>query len=240
VSGIPILDPVEAYALWAETYPAQAHNPVMRAEERAMLGLLPSDLRGITVVDAGCGSGRYVRHALARGAARVHGVDISPEMLARAAEALAGVDTASRVDLVQGDLEALPLPDDMAAMTLCGLAVGHLEELEPALGELRRVTQPGGRILCSDVHPTGHALGWLRDFKAGGQRFAARHTPHLYSDWHAACLRLGLAIERVLEPMLDPIDIPDGAHFDRRALDLPVALVFQLRRLPIPLPGPLP
>jgi malonyl-CoA O-methyltransferase len=30
--------------------------------------------------------------------------------------------------------------------------------------------------------------------------------------------------------MLDPADIPGGAHFDRRALDVPVALVFLLRR----------
>jgi malonyl-CoA O-methyltransferase len=39
-----------------------------------------------------------------------------------------------------------------------------------------------------------------------------------------------LIIERVLEPMLDATDIPEGARFDRLALDVPVALVFQLRR----------
>ena len=240
MSATPILEPAQAYALWAADYPAYAHNPVMQAEERAMLWLLPADLRGAVVVDAGCGSGRYARHALARGAACVHGVDLSPEMLAKAAEVLADAEGASRVELVQGSLDDLPLAEGIADLTLCGLAIGHLEALEPALGELRRVTRPGGIVLCSDVHPTGHALGWLRDFKSEGQRYAARHTPHLYSHWHAACARLGLAIERVLEPMLDPADIPDGAHFDRQALDVPVALVFQLRRVPAPLPDALP
>jgi malonyl-CoA O-methyltransferase len=230
VNATPILEPSAAYALWADSYPAHAHNPVMRAEERAMLGLLPVDLHGQSVVDAGCGSGRYVRHAVERGAARVRGVDLSPEMLQRAATALAGIATHTRVELGQGDLEALPLPPDDADITLCGLVIGHLERLEPSLAELRRVTRPGGTILCSDVHPTGHALGWLRDFKSGGRRYAARHTPHLYSHWHAACSRLGLVIERVLEPMLDATDIPEGARFDRLALDVPVALVFQLRR----------
>ncbi|HEY4294048.1 class I SAM-dependent methyltransferase [Luteibacter sp.] len=239
-TATPILEPALAYALWAADYPAYAHNPVMRAEERAMLGLLPTDLRDTVVVDAGCGSGRYMRHALSRGAAHVHGVDLSPEMLARAAAVPAEANAASRVALVQGSLDALPLGDGVADLTLSGLTIGHLERLEPALAELRRVTRPGGRILCSDVHPTGHALGWLRDFKAGGHRYAVRHTPHLYSDWHAACLRLGLAIERVLEPMLDPTDIPEGAHFDRQALDVPVALVFRLRRIPAPPPGSLP
>jgi malonyl-CoA O-methyltransferase len=43
---------------------------------------------------------------------------------------------------------------------------------------------------------------------------------------------VGLDIEQVLEPMLDPEDIPADAHFDRLALEVPVALVFQLRRTP--------
>jgi malonyl-CoA O-methyltransferase len=30
--------------------------------------------------------------------------------------------------------------------------------------------------------------------------------------------------------MLDPADIPAGASFDRTALDVPVALVFRLRK----------
>lgn len=226
----PILEPAAAYALWAASYPAHAHNPVMHAEERALLGLLSHDLHGLSVVDAGCGSGRYIRHALARRAAHVHGVDLSPEMLAVATDSLAGHPGEDRVALYQGSLDALPLPDALADVTVCGLVIGHLEALAPSLGELRRVTRPGGVVLCSDVHPTGHALGWLRDFKASGKRYAARHTPHLYSHWHAACAQVGLVIEYVAEPMLDPNDIPEGAHFDSVALEIPVALVFQLRR----------
>lgn len=225
----PILDPLTAYALWAPTYPAQAHNPVMQAEERAMLELMPATLEGLAVLDAGCGSGRYMRHALRRGAALVAGVDLSPAMLRRAAgEPCVG----EPLRLARGRLTALPVTDAAADLTLCGLVVGHLEALGPALCELRRVTRPGGTVLCSDVHPIGTALGWQRDFKAAGQRYAVRHTQHLYSHWHAACAALDLAIDAVREPMLDPNAIPAGAHFDHLALELPVALVFRLRRLP--------
>jgi hypothetical protein len=108
---------------------------------------------------------------------------------------------------------------------------GKADEIRE-LAELHRATRPGGSVLCSDVHPIGHALGWKRDFKADGQRYAVRHTQHLYSHWHAACAALGLAIEAVREPMLDPADIPAGAHFDPAALQVPVALVLRLRRLP--------
>lgn len=227
-----MLMPAEAYALWASSYPAHAHNPVMQAEERAMLGLMPDTLHGEAVLDVGCGSGRYMLHALRRGAARVIGVDLSPQMLARADAELASWRTGADIELVQGSLAALPVPDARANLTICALVVGHLENLQQALAELRRVTRPGGTLLCSDVHPIGHTLGWLRDFKSGDWHYAVHHTQHLYSHWHAACATLGLRIEQVLEPMLDPADIPTGARFDRTALEVPVVLVFRLRREP--------
>ncbi|MBV8157921.1 MAG: class I SAM-dependent methyltransferase, partial [Dyella sp.] len=171
MSRPPILDPLEAYALWAPNYPARAHNPVMLAEERAMLALMPARLEGYSVLDAGCGSGRYILHALRRGATRVTGVDASPAMLDRAREELAGVQGDAVIELLQGDLGALPMPNAWADLTLSGLVVGHIDNLERALAELRRVTRPGGLLLCSDVHPIGHALGWLRDFKSGGKRY---------------------------------------------------------------------
>ena len=222
------LEPMEAYALWAPSYPAHAHNPLMQAEERAMLALMPETLHGQTVLDAGCGSGRYLLHASRRGATRMMGVDLSLHMLARADEELG--ESGVAVDLVQGSMAALPVPDAQADLTICGLVVGHLENLQQALSELHRVTRPGGTLLCSDFHPIGPALGWQRDFRAGGMRYAVRHTQHLYSHWHAVCTALGLVIERVLEPMLDPADIPADARFDRVALEVPVALVFRLRR----------
>lgn len=231
MSHPPILEPLDAYALWAPGYPAHAHNPVMKAEERAMLARMPDSLKGRSVLDAGCGSGRYMRHVLSRGASRVLGVDFSPPMLECAAGSVAVHRRDDHVMLVRGELTAMPVADAWADLTVCGLVVGHLENLDPVLTELRRVTRRGGTILCSDVHPIGCALGWLRDFRRDGRRYAVRHTPHAFSRWHALCAALDLRIERVLEPMLDPADIPDGANFDRAALDIPVALVFQLTRL---------
>jgi malonyl-CoA O-methyltransferase len=222
MAEIQTLDPIAAYALWAATYPPHAHNPLMQAEERAMLALL-GDLHGCTVLDAGCGSGRYLAHARQRGAYGILGVDLSAEMLSQAAR-----DQHTR--LIRGSLDALPIRDSWADVTICGLTIGHLTELRTPLAELRRVTRRGGRLLCSDFHPIGHALGWRREFRAGDQRFAVRHTPHLYSHWQHACAALGLRIVRVLEPFLAQSDIPADAVFDPQALAVPVALVFELRR----------
>jgi len=224
------LPPADAYALWAQQYPARAHNPVMQAEERAMLALMPADLHGQNVLDVGCGTGRYLLHALRRGAARTIGVDLSSAMLRRAfSELIAGRFDAG-IGLAQGSMTSLPVLDTWANLAICGLVIGHLDNLHGALRELHRVVKSGGIALCSDVHPIGPALGWQRDFRYQGTRYAVQHTQHLYSHWHTASKALGWVIEDVLEPMLDPSDIPDDAHFDPTALDVPVALVFRLRR----------
>jgi malonyl-CoA O-methyltransferase len=237
----PVLAPRAAYALWAASYPAQAHNPLMLAEERAMLALLPANLGGLRVLDAGCGSGRYLRHAAQRGAAQLVGVDLSREMLLRAAGVgcwVLGAGTATNAapqhttpitqHLIEASLDHLPLADGWADLTICGLTIGHLEDLRGPLAELRRATRAGGTILISDFHPIGAALGWRREFRAGGARYAVRHTAHSLASWRQACADLGLEMISISEPQLDPADIPPGASFDPAALSVPVALVLKL------------
>src|SRR5215213_6231587 len=131
----PTLAPAAAYALWAASYPPHAHNPLMLAEERAMLALLPDDLRGRTLLDAGCGSGRYLLHALRRHAQRVLGVDLSAEMLARASAELRIENEELRKSrshdnfqfsifnsqFIRGSIDAVPVRDKWADLTVCGL-----------------------------------------------------------------------------------------------------------------------
>lgn len=232
----PMLDPVAAYARWASSYPPHAHNPLMLAEERAMLSCLPADLQGLRVLDAGCGSGRYMLHALGRGARHVVGADLSPEMLQRAAVELrnaaasSGRSTASAAEvlLVRASIAALPVPDQWADLTVCALTIGHLSSLREALAELRRVTRRSGTIVCSDFHPAAYARGERREFSVAGRRYTVSHTPHEPRDWQRACAALGLRIARTLEPHLESADLPDARRVDPNTLNMPVALVFEL------------
>jgi malonyl-CoA O-methyltransferase len=216
------LDPVEGYALWAASYPAHAHNPFMLAEERAMLALLPPSLHGLRVLDVGCGSGRYLLHARQRGATLL-GIDQSGQMLARA--------RAVDLPVTQGSVTSVPVVDGWADMVVCALTLGHVADLHGALGELARVLKPSGTLLCSDFHPIAEALGWKRTFAVADQRYAVRYTTHRYSDWHAASKAAGLCIEEVSEPQLSAADIVAGQHFDRRALQVPVAIVFKMSKV---------
>jgi malonyl-CoA O-methyltransferase len=193
----------------------------MRAEERAMLALLPQALAGMRVLDVGCGSGRYLLHARRRGATPL-GVDRCAQMLAHA--------SAQGLPVLQGAVTHVPVTADWADVVVCALTLGHVADLKSALTELARVLKDCGRLLCSDFHPIADTLGWKRTFTVNEQRYAVQHITHRYSDWHWASKAAGLRIEQVIEPHLDQADIRGGQRFDRRALQEPVAIVFEMSK----------
>ncbi len=203
------LDPQAAYALWAESYPPRPHNRLMEAEQAAVIDLLPQ-LKGLTVLDAGCGTGRYLRVCADRGAAVV-GVDASPHMLARAQ------DVSTHV--VRGDVRALPFDNMSVDAVVCGLALGDVAELELAVGELARVLRPGGTLVYSVVHPDGAREGWTRTFEVGGCVCAVNSYWHSPGDHRQACALAGLTIDGWREPSLD------------EKPGMPVALVVRARGL---------
>src|SRR3546814_4775369 len=114
-------------------------------------------------------------HALSGGAARVVGVDLSSQMLARADTALGTSRRGVPTGLVRGSVCALPVADASADLNICGPVVGQVEDLRRCLAELWRVTRPGGCVLCSDVHPIGNELGRVRDLRS--DRNSSRLTP---------------------------------------------------------------
>jgi malonyl-CoA O-methyltransferase len=205
---VTALTPTAAYQLWAPSYPPEPHNALMRAEQMAVIGILP-DVVGRTGLDAGCGTGRYTRILEARGAAAVVGVDLTPEMLVRA--------RGSRALIVRGDLCALPLASASVDVAVCGLALNDLADVDRALDELARVLGPGGQLVYSVVHPRGGALGWSRTFESDEGPRAVLTYWHSCARLERACAQAQLAIDAVVEPRL-PTGIanpPDG----------PVALV---------------
>jgi SAM-dependent methyltransferase len=107
--------------------------------DQAVEKLLP-DIRGWTVLDVGCGEGRYCRVLRSRGAHPV-GLDPTESLLRRARER----DPEGQYDLGVG--EALPYSDDRFDLVLSYLSLIDIEDYEAASREMVRVCRPGAEIL---------------------------------------------------------------------------------------------
>src|SRR5262245_34462437 len=101
-------------------------------------GVLP----GAEILDAGCGTGRYAIELARRGYV-VHGVDLSPELIAVAAGATEG--STGRVSFTVGDILAV------RSSTYCAiLCRGVLNDMiddavrQAVFGTFARALQPGG------------------------------------------------------------------------------------------------
>lgn len=95
-------------------------------------------------LDVGTGAGALAL-ALAPFVATVIGVDVEPELLARARER-----APANVTFEEADATALPFPD--ASFDLAGSlrTLHHVHRPELAIAELARVTSRGGRVLVVD------------------------------------------------------------------------------------------
>jgi magnesium-protoporphyrin O-methyltransferase len=101
-----------ALAAWdklTSTAPVSGIRATVRAGRDAMrntlLSWLPADMTGLSLLDAGCGTGALALEAAARGA-RVTAIDLSPQLVALAAERAAKHPAAERVTFDSGDMLA--------------------------------------------------------------------------------------------------------------------------------------
>jgi magnesium-protoporphyrin O-methyltransferase len=112
---------VEAWKRLTSTAPVGRVRATVRAGRDAMratlLSCLPDDLTGRRVLDAGCGTGALAVEAARRGA-HVTAIDLSPTLVALAAERASGDYGAGHVDFRTGDMQdpALGEFDHVVAM----------------------------------------------------------------------------------------------------------------------------
>ena len=180
---------LEAYERWAPTYAPIPHNPLMRAEQTAMLGHWPQ-VAGRRALDLACGTGRYAKVLLESHAAAVTALDFSASMLQRV----------SGCQRVQASMMSLPFLTGAFGVVVSGLAVGHAPNIQPWMAEVARVLEPGGALLYSDFHPEAARAGFPRSFKdEQGRKYIVPHNTHAVSAQQAAAVEAGLLVENIHE-----------------------------------------
>jgi malonyl-CoA O-methyltransferase len=210
------LEPRAAYDLWADSYPAVAHNPLMRVEQSVVEPIL-FHLRALRALDVGTGSGRYLPLLRATGAAIVAGVDFSIAMLARG----------NRSGKVCGDAYRLPFRGSAFDVVNASLMVGDIADVQGWACEIARVLTVGGHLVYSDFHPSWTQHGWSRTFRAAdGEMHDVGFHPHSIEDHLAALDHAGLRLRAVREPRFKDEGDPGVKAFRRRWGNPQVVVVF--------------
>ena len=198
--GPLILSTQEGYDRWAEIYDAE-QNPLISLDEPEVDRVL-GDVRGLEIVDVGCGTGRHALRLAAHGA-RVVGVDFSEGMLARAHEK----EGAAGVSWVVHDVTQVPLPLPARAFdrVLCALVLDHIAELAAFFAELGRLCKEEGRIVVTVMHPAMMLKGTQARFvdPSSGVETRPASAANLVADYVNGAIAGGLTIVQVGERSVD-------------------------------------
>ena len=134
---------------WLEGIPEGAIESFAGTGNPFSLGLLRP---GERVVDIGSGAGidSLIAARMVGPAGQVIGVDMTPEMLAKARHNAAATGLAN-VDFREGYGEALPVPDASADVIISNGVLNLFPDKLAGLREMARVLKPGGRLQVGDI-----------------------------------------------------------------------------------------
>jgi 2-polyprenyl-3-methyl-5-hydroxy-6-metoxy-1,4-benzoquinol methylase len=221
-------------------------GPTESLEQAAVRAAL-EPLDGRRVLDLGCGMGLTARYAAERGAVHVLGIDLASSMLGYARRANAH----PRVSYVQAAMDELALRPGRLDIAVSCLALMMSRDPAGLLARLHDWLRPGGRLVCSFVHPCrqaprvasvwtraadGRYLARLDDYFAEGER------PYQLVEGVAAVQQhrtLATLVNSVLDAgfVIDALDEPQASD-EQATLDLrlelsrhaPMVLVVQAHR----------
>jgi SAM-dependent methyltransferase len=181
-----------------------ASSAAMNAEEilGALVELAPAD-PAASWLDVACGPGLIAR-ALAPRVGRVHGVDLTPAMLEKAAAGARAADLES-LSFASGDATALEEVDGSYDGAITRFSFHHIPAPQRVMGEMARVVRPGGWVVVGDhlTDSDAEAAAWHQEIERlrDPTHWASQTRERLLAMGEAAGLELDL--ERVVPIELD-------------------------------------
>jgi len=215
------------------TYAAHRRRPDNANDtlERPIFMALVGAVRGLAILDLGCGDGGFGREALATGCASYLGLEGAQTMVDAAQQCLA--ETAGQV--IHTTVEEWSYPPGAFDLVVSQMALHYVQELATLFTLVHRTLRPGGRLIfsvehpvitsCSVARPTGEGKrsGWLVDdyFESGprlvqwlGGEVVKIHRT--VEDYFLTLQATGFTVETLREARPDPAHFTDPAEYERR------------------------
>lgn len=120
--------------------------------------------KGDTVIDLGSGAGNdcFVARHETGSEGKVIGIDFTTVMIKKA-RANAEKMGFNNVEFREGDIDAMPVSDDVADVIVSNCVLNLVPNKEKVINEIHRVLKPGGHFSISDIVLEGHLPEALRE-----------------------------------------------------------------------------
>jgi len=239
-SGIEFYDRPEVFTAYAAL--RERAGNANDALEAPIVEELVGDVRGLRVLDLGCGDARYGRAMLERGASRYVGIEGS----ARMAEAARTTLHETNGEVIELDLGNQDFGTGEFDLVVSRLALHYVPDLAAVLAAASRSLGPRGRLVYSVEHPvitscsrgrtSPKHLDWIVDdyFETGAREVAwLGATVRLYhrtvEDHVGALQGAGFLLQQLRESRPKREHSPDPAEYQRRSR-IPLFLILAGRK----------
>ena len=173
----------ERYAVPPLIASACGSKAIMKQREK----IVPS-AEGV-VLELGCGSGTNFGLYDRSKVNRLHALEPAPGMMKRARKTADALQFSDKIDFIEAGAEAIPLEDNSVDSAVITFVLCTIPDWKSALGEVRRVLKPGGRVLFSEhgLAPDEPVAKWQRRIEpfwkplAGGCHLT-RDIPKLFNE----------------------------------------------------------
>jgi ubiquinone/menaquinone biosynthesis C-methylase UbiE len=196
------------------------YGPLCPGEDKLQL---LGDLKGLRVIELGCGAGQN-SIALARAGAQVTSLDFAESQLDKGREM--AQEGNFDIEFIAGDISDLSrFGDSSFDLGFSSCTISFVDDIARVFAEVYRVVVPGGLFVLTDMHPLQYILDeidggvkfnhpypsekpitmrWSWDFEArkGQKKLSAgfMHYVRPISEYHNALADSGFIVERILEP----------------------------------------
>lgn len=240
-----------------ENYTSASTSYGNTIEIPAIKKLLPK-LENKSILDLGCGSGRFCFLFEEQQPKRVIGIDFSEEMVQIAQEI--ALERKSGCEFIQGDIEDLSMIDsDSMDFVFSSTVLHFISDIKGVMKEIKRVLKPDGTCLLSVIHPVysaqyplmredggfpevtdwkvrylnkvmrAYVQPWIQ-YNSEIENYLTHSYHHTMADYINSIIGAGLSITSLTEPMP-----PEEWEFNKpkrfhEFLNTPTYAVFKLKK----------